>query len=215
MCFDIVEQSHVAKKQLDHASTLSAWIGDKECVEQAIKNRQVTETMLHIAKLLSKALYIEAVTVFAEQLIENEEYIRASTMFFVIGNFDRAVKVLVDQALYREALTLLKITLPKEDFRIAEVTNKWAQRAITDGNFELACKIYCSTGQFSNAISVIEKRAVPYAYNAGCYISSKQGDERNLEMFGVKFILDGIVRGVYQECHELILEYPALMVFIF
>jgi hypothetical protein len=208
----VERKGHDAKKQLDHAAILSTWMGDSQWLETSIKNRQVTESMLPLAYSFSRKLYGEAMSVFAEQLIDSEEYVRACTLYLIIGKRDAAVKVLTDHALYREAIALIKTNFPNDNERLEEVAGKWAWRAINDGNFELAAKIYCSIGQYANALTVIEKRAVPYAFQAGCYISSKLEDEKNLELFGVKFILDGIFRRSYLECYNLINDYPPLQV---
>jgi hypothetical protein len=91
---------------------------DSVWIKEAIKNREVTETMLVIAASFSRGLYQEAMMVYADKLVDAEEFIKASTYYSLAGNTNKAIDVLVSQNMFREAVAMMKATLPEDDPRI-------------------------------------------------------------------------------------------------
>jgi tetratricopeptide (TPR) repeat protein len=191
---------------------ISNWWGDTHWLEKCIKMGKVTEAMLPIAACTNRVLYIQALESYASSLLNKEEYLLAAHYFHLSGKQDRAIEVLTNAKMYREAVAMMKSILPEEDPRIKEVMRQWAQKSVWDGNFELAAKIFCAISDFESAMMAIEKRTISYAYKSGIYIAEQAKDESKLIMFGVNFVIDGLAKGVYDEINSLIEKYPKLKV---
>jgi len=120
------------------------------------------------------------------------------------------VEILVKKKLYREATLLAKSRFPEELPLVTEIQERWVVQLVTEGNFELACKINCSLGRYSEALSNIEKRNTPYAWKGALYLAVKAGELKKAEGFGVKYLEDRMSNREYAECTQLMTEFNFL-----
>jgi len=126
------------------------------------------------------------------------------------GLKEEAIRVLIDNKLFRDAMLMMKVcTLKKNPIQL-EVIKKWLLQLIQDGNFEVAAKVYASMERFQDAADVIERRDTPYAWKTGMFLSDKCGNILKLEVFALKFSMDCMGKAEYEEAKQVLKSYSHL-----
>lgn len=206
-------ESHASKGTWEKGCLLASWIGDTDFVERAIDEDHVSETIVNLAKSMSKTVYKKACQKYAERLVLQDDITKAATYLIQGGWKEEAVDLLVEHKLFRDAIALLTTHPTRtEASKKVDIMNKWLKQLIQDGNFEVAAKLYCSMGQYHDALTVIEKRDQPYAWRAGILLADRCSDEKKLKLLGLTYCVHNIMIGCHEEAKEISLQYKSLNV---
>ena len=204
--------SHAEKEDWEKGCLLASWIGDTKFVEKAVNEGHVTETIINVAKSLSKQLYVKACEVYASKLIQDDDICKGATYLMLAGRKEEAIQVLLNNKLYRDAAFMSKVCLQKDNPIHKKVMKVWLLQLIQDGNFEVAAKVYCSIGRYQDAADIIEKRDTPYAWKTGMYLADKCGNTPKLEVFAIKYCVDCMTKAQYEEAKQVFNKYAQLKV---
>lgn len=207
-------ESHEQKEEWEKGCLLAFWMGDTEFIERAVKSGHVTETIINLASSMSRRIYLQACEAYAEKLILEDEITKAATYLLQAGLKGRAINLLIDHKLFRDAVALMKICMNKKSSIQVETMKAWLVSLVQDGNFELAAKIYCSIGMLDDALAVVTKRDTPLAWKAGMYLASETGNLNKLEFLGLKYCLHAMMKADYEEAQNAVLFYGGLKVFL-
>ncbi|CAL8125894.1 unnamed protein product [Orchesella dallaii] len=203
-------ESHANRGNWEKGCLLATWMGDAEFVEKCVREGQVTETVVLCAKTLGKQVFITACEAYAEKLLLQEDISKAATYLFMAGQREKAIQVLADNKLYRDAVALIKMSMSKGHKIHIDTVKKWLTQLIQNGSLEEAAKVYCSIGLYGDALAVIEKRGTPAVWKTGMYLASKCGDIRKMQLFGLEYCVDSMMKGNHKEAKEAVNTYEDL-----
>ncbi|ODN03766.1 Gem-associated protein 5 [Orchesella cincta] len=203
-------ESHAKKGNWEKGCLLATWMGDSEFVEKCIREGEVTETVVLCAKTLGKQVFVAASEAYAEKLILQEDFSKAATYLFMAGQREKAIQVLADNKLYRDAVALIKVAMSKGHKIHIDTVKKWLTQLVQNGSLEVAAKVYCSVGLYGDALAVVEKRGTPAMWKTGMYLASKCGDIRKMQLFGLEYCVDSMMKGNHEEVKQVVNSYDEL-----
>lgn len=174
---------HKREHNLDYAFQMMAWKGDtKEALREAAAERRLTDSLVALAPSVSRALWFEMCERYAVQLLSDGEHHRAVLYYLACRKVQEAVKLLCDNSLYREALSIARAHLADDEPEIQQIYASWAERATGVGNFEQAAKCYLAMGDASKAVASLMNRKDPHSLRSAAYVARKNGLLAEMEM---------------------------------
>ncbi|XP_077522300.1 gem-associated protein 5-like [Amblyomma americanum] len=174
---------HKREHNLDYAFQMMAWKGDTAvALREAAAERRLTDTLVALAPSVSRALWYEMCERYAAQLLSDGEHHRAVLYYLACRKVKEALKLLCDNSLHREALSIARAHLSDDDPEIHQIYASWAERAVGVGNFELAAKCYLAIGDPSKAVASLMNRKDPYSLRSAAYVAKKNGLLAEMEM---------------------------------
>lgn len=205
-------ESHAEKGTWEKGCLLASWMNDSKFIERAIDDGHITETVVHLTKSMSHELYAKACKMYAQKLVSQEDIFKAATYLLQGGLKKEAIELLLEHKFYRDAVALVVTNMTAKDPMRAEIYRKWLLQLIQDGNFEVAAKVYCSLGMYKDALAVVEKRDLPYAWKAGMLLADQCGDEKKLKLLGFTYCVNCIMKKSHEEAKQTIMNYSGLKV---
>lgn len=174
---------HKREHNLDYAFQMMAWKGDTAgALREAAAERRLTDSLVALAPSVSRALWFEMCERYAVQLLSDGEHHRAVLYYLACHKVQEAVKLLCDNSLYREAISIARAHLSDDDLEIQKIYASWAERATGVGNFEQAAKCYLAMGDASKAVASLMNRKDPHSLRSAAYVARKNGLLAEMEM---------------------------------
>ena len=99
--------------------------------------------------------------IYAEQLHSEGDIRKAVSYAILSGQKGRAVEMFSGQHLHREAFALARCQYPDDSPQVKESLSFWANKAVQDGNIELAVKCLLANGEVAEAARVLARRSNP------------------------------------------------------
>lgn len=91
------------------------------------------------------------------------------------GQKSRAIEMFSGQLLHREAFALSRCQYPDGSSEVHENLSFWANKAILDGNLELAVKCLLGNGNAAEAARVLARRSNPASLKLAADLASSAG----------------------------------------
>ncbi|XP_030379613.1 protein rigor mortis [Scaptodrosophila lebanonensis] len=126
-------------------------------LEQHINNKTLTEWHLSLAPSVSYNFWIQCCQAFAEQLLD-QGYILHSAMYLMAIHLPTdAIKLLISNEFYKEALLLARVYLPATDPIIRQIINQWLEQLEKIGNLGAAALICVLDNEMMRGYSYLRK----------------------------------------------------------
>jgi len=113
--------------------------------------------------------------IYAEQLLAEGDIRKAASYAMISGQKSRAIEMFSGQLLHREAFALSRCQYPDGSSEVHENLSFWANKAIQDGNLELAVKCLLGNGNVAEAARVLSRRANPASLKLAADLASNAG----------------------------------------
>lgn len=209
---------HKKEHNLDHAFQMMAWKGDLVgALKEAAAERRLTDTLVALAPMVSRFVWIETCEQYAIQLASEGEHHRAALYFLACRKSTEAVKLLCSNNLHREAVAIARANFSESSPEIREVYESWAARAASVGNFEQAAKCYLAIGNAGKAVAFLLNRRDPHSLRSAAYIAKRNGLSAEAEMAFQTALQCSLIHNQWEEAALFVEEHkksPAFLTFI-
>ena len=160
--FELVKEerdTHVTENHHHQAALLGVWSSDlTDTIDQAIRTRTVTESLLSFSVTCGQDKYREAVRCYISQLRTSRDFVTAASYMLLLGETRQAIQMLVTEDCYREALVIAKMRLSPDEPLLLSVYEEWALNQEKEMQFDSACKCYLAAGDPRRAVLVMLRR---------------------------------------------------------
>jgi hypothetical protein len=113
--------------------------------------------------------------IYAEQLLVEGDIRKAVSYAMISGQKSRAIEIFSGHLLHREAFALTRCQYPDDSPEVHENLSFWANKAIQDGNLELAVKCLLGNSNVSEAARVLARRSNPASLQLAADLASSAG----------------------------------------
>lgn len=151
--------SHVAHGQYNMTTEMSLWNNSlRKNLQEATRDKRLNDFLVSLSSSLSMKTWQETCEAYATQLIFESNPTKAVSYLLCIHKIHRAVEVLLDQKMYREAYVLARCKLDADDQIFPKILQDWASSAAREGCFEDAAHCYAKLGDFAKAAKFLGRR---------------------------------------------------------
>lgn len=96
---------------------------------------------------------------YAQQLMAEGDVRKAVSYTLISGQKSQAIEMFSSQQLHRESVALTRCVFPDESAQVQESLSLWANKAVLDGNLELAVKCFLANGEVAEAARTLARRS--------------------------------------------------------
>uniref|UniRef100_A0A8D8S5D8 Gem-associated protein 5 n=1 Tax=Cacopsylla melanoneura TaxID=428564 RepID=A0A8D8S5D8_9HEMI len=173
-------KQHINNKYITGALGTALWLGDFNIVvKMAIEKEELTDEIVALSQTASLKLWRDCCEVYAKQLIAHGQILKATNYLLAIHKVEEAVKLLLSNDLYKEALCLAKLRLPENHELIGKGYRAWAEYASSHGNYALAAHIHLLLEDGVSAMKVLNKaNDIRFQYYS-CILALNQSNMAN------------------------------------
>lgn len=206
---------HKKEHNLDYAFQMMAWKGDLAgALKEAAAERRLTDTLVALAPMVSRFVWIEMCEQYAIQLASEGEHHRAALYFLACRKSEEAVKLLCSNNFHREAVAIARAHFSGNSPEIVEVYESWAERAAKVGNFEQAAKCYLAIGDAAKAVAFLLNRRDPHSLRSAAYVAKRNGLSAEAEMAFQAAFQSSLIHNQWEEAAQFVEEHEKSPVFL-
>ncbi|XP_022084839.1 gem-associated protein 5-like isoform X2 [Acanthaster planci] len=144
----------------DQRQCLDMWKGNLAgTLAHARECNQLNSFLVAMAPLGGYDVWLETVEAYAQQLERCEDYSQAATYYLACHKIHKAIAVLLDNKLFREAVALASVRLSPFDPAFTEVYRAWASHLDAEGSYGQAAKCYLTINQPTDAVMLLARKS--------------------------------------------------------
>ncbi|XP_076633112.1 gem nuclear organelle associated protein rigor mortis isoform X2 [Colletes latitarsis] len=150
--------NHAEKNRHNVATEMDIWCDNlKQNLEEAAKEKRLNDFLISLSASLSMKTWKDMCELYAYQLVNEGNPHKAVSYLLCIHKTYKAIKVLQDANLYKEAYVLARCKLESDDPVLTDVLKNWATYDVRVGYFEEAAYIYAQLQDFSNTVKYLTR----------------------------------------------------------
>ncbi|XP_064117104.1 gem-associated protein 5-like isoform X1 [Macrobrachium nipponense] len=150
---------HVKRGSSVQGDLMHCWRGSlDEHIRNAARQKQLNPFLVSSAPQVSIKLWEYASEAYAEQLIEEGDFISAATYLVNINKVEEAIELLMKNRCFREAMSIAKCRRGYSEELVKKITLGWAASTIYEGAFDFAASLQVSIGQIEEAAATMARR---------------------------------------------------------
>ncbi len=112
---------------------------------------------------------------YAQQLMAEGDVRKAVSYTLISGQKSQAIEMFSSQQLHRESVALTRCVYPDESAQVQESLSLWANKAVLDGNLELAVKCFLANGEVAEAARTLARRSDPSSLKLSADLAASAG----------------------------------------
>ncbi|KZC13808.1 PREDICTED: gem-associated protein 5-like [Dufourea novaeangliae] len=214
--------AHIEEGRHDVATEMDIWCDNlKENLDEAVKEKRLNDSLVSLSASLSMKTWKEMCELYAYQLISDGKAHKAVSYLLCIHKTYKAIEVLQNANLHKEAYALARCRLESDDPVLTNVLQDWAKYSAHIGLFEDVAYIYAKLGDFSNTVKYLARRKDPTTLITAAEIALLCNDDilskslaeeaiiaafKNSEYNLVRNIITKFTYLKYQEVHIIVVE---------
>lgn len=133
----------------------------KQEILKCIQIKKLNEWHISLAPTISYEFWKKCCIAYANQLIEAELVLQASTYLLACHNIKEVINIFVNGNYFREAWIIGKLYREPDDPILHSILDKWIGFLEMNGHFEGASFICALSGQFEKCHKILNKRQRP------------------------------------------------------
>ncbi|TRY71553.1 hypothetical protein TCAL_05401 [Tigriopus californicus] len=204
-------RAHLTENNLSAFSHMKLWTGDyREVLKQLISLGKLTDWHVSVALSCDYGLWQEACEAYARQLTHDDDHVKAASYLLLLNKVPEAIRTLAEAHLYREALALARVRLPKDSPLIQDLYRDWAKKSHHNGAYDLAGRAWAAAGEPLKAAGALAKLPEADNLRAGA-LFTRQADENDRAKVLAAQSLEAAKSQSNTGCMEkLLIEFPEL-----
>ncbi|XP_034936636.1 gem-associated protein 5 [Chelonus insularis] len=174
------EEQSAYKEQNNYTAAveLSIWTNNlRQQLQDAAKERRLNDFMVSLAPMLSVKTWQEMCEAYGNQLVIESNISKAVNYFLCIHKIYRAIEVLTEAKMFREAYVLGKCKLDSQDAILNNILTEWGAHALQTGNYEDATQCYIILENFEKAAKILAKRKDSYFLGTAAILAKWSNNE--------------------------------------
>uniref|UniRef100_A0A146LNJ2 Gem-associated protein 5 n=2 Tax=Lygus hesperus TaxID=30085 RepID=A0A146LNJ2_LYGHE len=154
----VEEMHHREHGNATQADNFSMWSGDiAESIKDACRKKQLNDWLVSLAPMVSHKLWTDCCKNYALQLSETGDTLKAVSYYLSVHMVEEAIDLLLQAKLYREAVCLAKLRLPRDDCTVKKAMTEWASHCLSTGMVSLAAHCMLSIGANIEAVEILSR----------------------------------------------------------
>lgn len=187
------------------------WRGDVTgMIQEAIQKKQLTPYLVALAPMASVRIWKDACSVYAEQLSNQGEHMKAAGFLIAIHKIEEAVQLLADNKLFREAIALAKCRLPSNDPLIKTVMNDFANYSLTNGQLHLAAHCFLSLDEPLTASQALARCKDLSSMRLAALLALEANAQDIAINLAKNCFRSALIASDFNTCAEILDEHPGL-----
>ncbi|XP_039280027.1 gem-associated protein 5 isoform X2 [Nilaparvata lugens] len=187
------------------------WRGDVTgLIQEAIQKKQLTPYLVAMAPMASVRMWKDACSVYAEQLSNQGEHMRAASFLIAIHKIEEAVQLLADNKLYREAIALAKCRLPSNDPLIRTIMSDFAKHSLSNGQLHLAAHCLLSLDEPLTASQMLARCKDLSSMRLAALLALEANAHDIAVNLAKNCFRSALIASDFDTCQEILDEHPGL-----
>ncbi|XP_076243068.1 gem nuclear organelle associated protein rigor mortis [Calliopsis andreniformis] len=203
--------AHIAENRYNTAAEMDMWSDNlKQSLEEAAKQQRLNDFLISLSASLSMKTWKEMCELYAYQLINEGHPCKAVSYLLCIHKTYKAIEVLQDANLFKEAYALARYKLEPDDPVLTNVLQDWAQYSTRSGDFEQAAYIYAKLGQYSEIVKYLTRRTDAVSLITAAEIAFLCDDKILSKSLAEEAIVAALTQSEYDLTRSIIAKFPDL-----
>ncbi|XP_033632264.1 gem-associated protein 5-like [Asterias rubens] len=191
---------------------LEMWKGNLAgALTQATEHNQLNSFLVAMSPLGGHDVWLETTEAYARQLEMNEDYTQAATYYLACHKIHKAIKVLQDNKLYREAVALASVRLSPFDEAFTNVYKAWASHLESEGNYGPAAKCYLTINQPADAVMLLARKSDIPSLSTALHVACISGQSHLTNGLLVRYLHECLMAGDWLNAQGLLANRSSLM----
>ncbi|XP_043264591.1 gem-associated protein 5-like [Colletes gigas] len=203
--------NHAEKNRHNVATEMDIWCDNlKQNLEEAAKEKRLNDFLISLSASLSMKTWKDMCELYAYQLINEGNPHKAVSYLLCTHKTYKAIEVLQDANLHKEAYVLARCKLESDDPVLTDVLKNWATYDVRVGHFEEAAYIYAQLRDFSNTVKYLARIRDSNSSLTAAEIARLSGDEILSKSLAEEVINAAMKNSEHNLVRSIITKFPYL-----
>ncbi|KAK0182917.1 hypothetical protein PV327_001002 [Microctonus hyperodae] len=179
-------------------------------LQNAAKELRLNDFLVSLAPSLSVKMWQTMCETYATQLIQESNPTKAVCYLLSVHKIHRAIEVLIESKMFREAFVLAKCKLEPDDIILNNILNEWMNFSSKSGLLEEAAQCSILLGDLAEAAKLLSRRKDIRTLETAAELALLAKDEELSESILNPAVIESLLHFDFQKCFDLIEKFPII-----